>query len=341
MNAKTHRYSLDSSSKKHKCPQCEKKRFVRYKDQTTKEYLPDDVGRCDREQSCGYHYTPKQHYEANKHLIDAPTLPKSQRPKYRNRIPKAAPKISLLPFDMVSQTVRRFEANYFTQYLYSLFCDELAESLIKRFYIGTSKRWRGANVFWQIDSKGNARQAKVMLYHPNTGRRVKEDEKPNVGWAKIYFAGKAIFKNLTNAEPNLQQCFFGEHQLQNASKELPIAIVESEKTAVLMSVILPDCIWLATGGKNGCRWTSYEVGKVLIGRKVILYPDLGCFEDWQQKGKELSRYGCHVSVSDLLERNATPNDKNRGLDLADFYIRQDSKFGWALKDNAYPLFWDY
>lgn len=53
-----YRYKLDKSSKKHNCPQCGKKRFVKYIDEETGQYLPDHYGRCDREDECNYHNPP-------------------------------------------------------------------------------------------------------------------------------------------------------------------------------------------------------------------------------------------------------------------------------------------
>jgi hypothetical protein len=49
------RYVLDKSSRKAVCPNCNKNTFVLYIDTETNEYLPDEYGRCDREQKCGYH----------------------------------------------------------------------------------------------------------------------------------------------------------------------------------------------------------------------------------------------------------------------------------------------
>ncbi len=51
-------YSLDKSSKKHICPNCNQKTFVLYISTESGEYLPTDFGRCDREQNCNYHKAP-------------------------------------------------------------------------------------------------------------------------------------------------------------------------------------------------------------------------------------------------------------------------------------------
>ena len=40
--------------------------------------------------------------------------------------------------------------------------------------------------------------------------------------------------------------------LSNKDKTKPIALVESEKTALIASYYLPQFLWIASGGKNGC-----------------------------------------------------------------------------------------
>ena len=59
------RFELEKSSKKYNCPSCSNKRFVRYVNQQTNEHISFDVGRCDRESSCGYHFTPKMYFAEN------------------------------------------------------------------------------------------------------------------------------------------------------------------------------------------------------------------------------------------------------------------------------------
>jgi len=127
-------------------------------------------------------------------------------------------------------------------------------------------------------------------------------------------------KNGTISEDfNLQQCFFGEHLLK-LYPDKPIAIVESEKSAIIASCIMPDMIWLAAGNLNGL---SIEKCLVLKGRNVMLYPDLGAFEKWSIKANEIhNQYNCKVIISTLLENEATNSDRANGLDIADYVISE-------------------
>lgn len=54
----SYRYTLEKGSKKHHCPNCNKRTFVRYIDKNTNGYLPHQYGRCDRESKCGYYLLP-------------------------------------------------------------------------------------------------------------------------------------------------------------------------------------------------------------------------------------------------------------------------------------------
>ena len=169
---------------------------------------------------------------------------------------------------------------------------------------GTNYCWKNATVFWQIDHKERVHAGKIMLYDPFTGKRVK---KPNncINW---------IHNAIKEPNFNLKQCLFGLH-LINEDHFKPIAIVESEKTAIIMSIVMPDVLWLATGSKQNLKAKLIEP---LIGRKIILYPDKGEFTDWQKKASIIKEYGYKIDVSDLLELT----DYVQGYDLADMYLNK-------------------
>ena len=100
-------------------------------------------------------------------------------------------------------------------------------------------------------------------------------------------------------------------------------LVESEKTALIGSFFIPEMLWLASGGINGCF--NPETMEVLRGRDVTLMPDLGAMEIWRQKAEILSSI-CHtVTVSDVLEREAEDWQREKGWDIADFLLAEPTK----------------
>ena len=113
------------------------------------------------------------------------------------------------------------------------------------------------------------------------------------------------------------QCLFGEHLLKMYPDKV-VALVESEKSALIASGVYPEYIWLATGGKSQL---SIDKLKVLKGRTVIMFPDVDGYEYWKNKAKDVEVIGCKVVVSDLLENNATDEDRANKIDLADWLVR--------------------
>lgn len=176
------------------------------------------------------------------------------------------------------------------------------------------------------------RQVKEMAYDSKTGKRIKEGQSVFLldyntrsyqlrdGSFSIYLAGKSLMKDYDFKN---KLCFFGEHLLAGEVSK-PIAIVESEKTAIICDICMPDYIWLATGGKNGCKWTTEEVYQVLkdANQPITLFPDLNATEDWIAKAEKLLAAGLDVSIYDLEEQEGiTEEDKAKGLDIGDYLIR--------------------
>jgi hypothetical protein len=310
---------------RHTCPSCGRKhKFSRYIDTRNGNELADHVGRCDREDNCGYHYTPKQF------SLENPEYTADLKNEVGTLTTKPISwKVDYLPFDVMNISVVNHKGCCLYPFLSQLFRSDVADFLCNEFFIGRNKD--GNTVFWQVDVTGKIRQCKIIKYLPD-GHRNKD--------TGAIFGGKKIL-NIPDAD--LQQCFFGEYQLaMEVNQGKPIAIVESEKTAVIATVFYPDFVWLATGGKNGAKWTHASVCKVLAGKKVVLFPDVGAFDSWKSKGLLISATaGCRLYVSDLLEKNATNEDRVNGLDLADYLLRVQDNSGLALTENNYPVIWDF
>ncbi|MCX7928989.1 MAG: DUF6371 domain-containing protein [Patescibacteria group bacterium] len=277
------------------CPNCGKKEFVRYIDTETGKHLATHVGKCNRELKCGYHFKPREYFKDN------PVIPKSDFSS--NFINPKARAVSFIPEIEFKASLKDYEVNHLVNFLLSKFEVKTVQRLIETYFIGTSDKWKGATVFWQIDMQKNVRTGKIMLYEQSTGKRVKEPYN-HIGWVHNQIK-----------DFHLNQCLFGLHLVSLDNK--PIAIVESEKTAIISSVYFPEMIWLACGGLNQLNIEKLEPIK---SRKIILFPDLKAFDKWEQKAKELASNGFNIQISDYLEQNATKEQKENGFDLADYLL---------------------
>lgn len=278
-------YTLDKSSKKFFCPHCGKKTFVKYINTLENNYLDDQFGRCDRESNCKYHLTPKQNGGVSE--LWKPIIPKQN---------------STLQSNLLIQSGRNFKENNFVQFLKNHFTKEEIQTAILKYLLGTSKHWNGATVFWQIDSQQRIRTGKVMLFDNETGKRVKEP------FNHIHWAHRLMKQD----DFILQQCLFGLHLVDENSTE-NIAIVESEKTAVMMSIFLPQFIWIATGSKGNFK---KEMLLPLKKHTILAYPDKSEFDDWNKKTLELQKDGFKIKCSRFIEDKNVPV----GTDLVDIYL---------------------
>ena len=157
----------------------------------------------------------------------------------------------------------------------------------------------GKTIFWMIDEWGKVRDGRI-----------------GEGWASVMFRQRA--PDLLKSIPTTH-CLFGQHLLlQEPDKE--VCIVESERSAVVLSEVMPECIWLATMYPMNLNVTSFEP---LQGRSVMLYPKTDPVGDhylaWLELADQARRlYDIQVGVNDLLEEKATPGQKEHHIDLVDF-----------------------
>jgi len=249
-----------------------------------------------------------------------PVRPTAIHPPMMQATPKAT---GLIPAEYMSRSLGT--KSDFVQFLRDLFeningLNQSIDEVCERYKLGSTKS--GNVIFWQVDINGKVRTGKIMQYDPATGKRVH-----NASGAIDWVHNKLKRAGAVPQDFNLRQCYFGEHLL-SSQPDSTIAIVESEKTAIIASVLMPKYIWIAAGNINGL---TLDKSSALKGRSVILFPDLSkelptrptAFAQWSRRAAEIRRvYGCKVVVSDILERIATDEEKESGLDIADYLIRQ-------------------
>ena len=327
------RYSGKNS--RYTCPSCKQQhQFTRYIDKLTNNHLADHVGICNRATKCSYHYPPKQYFndnpqrdtnsqnkplnhpvrrsEAKEETLGRRNFSEGERnPKHVTRNPKPScplerkrrrEPISFINPQLFQKTINNHNQNNLITYLDTIFENDIVDHLINIYKIGTASYYNGGTtIFWQIDMQGRVRTGKLIKYDPVTGKRIK---KP--------FVATNWFHSITyGKEFNLCQCLFGEHLLAEYDN-MPIAVVESEKTAIIAQAKMPDFLWMATGSLNEFKPDKL---KVLKGRRVVAFPDLGAYDYWIKKAAMIN---FPIEVSNYLENNATAEQRNEGMDIADF-----------------------
>ena len=205
--------------------------------------------------------------------------------------------------------------------------------------LGASRQ--GGVIFWQIDQEGRVRDGKVMYYLSDCHRN--KAHKPT--WVSYLLRRRDPFPN---AAHETSHCFFGLHlvsekratlgtdpSLQQSEKRkvksekcnphcCTVAVVEAEKTAVILSELYPQYIWLASGGLGEVQPDKF---RALRGCKVILFPDTDpdgiAYSRWSNAAEEVMRSvfwegSPPIRVSRILEDHATEEQKRRKIDLVDF-----------------------
>lgn len=295
-----------NSKSRYHCPRCGKKEFARYIDEFG-NHLSSDVGRCNREIKCGYHFKPREFFAIN------PTYSTKRKPFERQKKFAEKPRVkafSRIDERFVKQTFGNYERNNFIQFLKSIFPHDTVRSLIRCFCLGT---WvNGACVFWQIDKNFSVRTGKIISF---------DKEGHRSGY--ISWVHSELLKQKKINEFELKQSLFAEHLIILNPKIQTVAIVESEKTAVICQVFWQNIIFLACGGLSNLNSEKLEAVK---SKKILLFPDSDGYEKWKIKSHELSRKGFNIRISEIIERMENEETKENGYDLADYLINEARVF---------------
>ena len=237
----------------------------------------------------------------------------------------------------------RSDRNNLARWLSTRFPAEQVAEVFARYRTGSTRD--GRIIYWQIDEHGQVRAGKVMTYDLDGHR--KKDGKGNVCWVHSMKIDGIRFDEML-----VPQCLFGEHLINvdvNANDNchpedihreaqstlsfssslalqaatLPLVmLVESEKTALIMSLVCPDKVWLATGGKANFK---EQMLAPLIGLEVAVYPDADALHDWYTRAVEMNRtLGTHLYIPtgyyNLMDHDEA---RREGWDLADILLREE------------------
>lgn len=303
--AEGYRYPLEKykgQASRYTCPSCgHRHAFTRYVDVNSGQHLAEYVGRCNREDRCGHHVTPREYFAEG-----------GERPPNEWIPPPPPPELP--GYRMSRKSVRSTLGATCTLLEYLGNAAGLDPEQVKytawEYCVGgwpEPGQYQSAATFWQVDRTGQVRTAKVVQYDPYTGHRIKGA----ASWAHALSGGiPQGFK--------LEQCLFGEHLLDKYP-DAPVGIVEAEKTALVARCFVPSVLWLAVGGLGELKLSKLLP---LAGRDITLWPDLGeGFIKWSAKAHDLQPLFSSLRTINLIEQYATNAERERGLDLADYLLR--------------------
>lgn len=343
------------------CSYCGKKTFVNYIYSDGTPVADGVCGKCDRADNCGVHYPPREYFKDNPRLDSA----RYTRFRPQRKRPVITPP-SYIDSSLMMGTMRGYEKNPLAKFLHSIFDakagTDIVQANIERYAVGTSSKYNGSAIFWQIDQFGRIRSGQIIGYDSTTGKRnhkqqnwvhsVMESEYPDFKLEQCYFGSHLInaadkvvaeIHREWDAMPNMQKC----------EVEPIIYLFESPKAAVIMSIAL---MW------GGCRMTEvpmatcscgnlnpsldsrknpYNKIQVLKNRKVVLFPDNGKFEEWKAKGEQLKGFCKEVWISTAMERNLHPHtidceiEDGDGFDDVILRYVQAGKPIWDLITSCY------
>lgn len=311
MPPKYHLEKYRSRDNRYTCPQCGKPNcFTRYVDENGFS-LADHVGKCDRIAKCGYHYTPRDFYNDNP--WDKPA--KDFKPKPIIKEPEPEP--VYLPEEYVSKSMTN-GPDAFLSWLSGITSPASAAEAIRYYRIGTTAIGKYRNkgvIFWQIDRTGLVRDGKIMWYRPD-GHREK----------MMTWISSSLRKSGLYPEQQTRKCLFGEHLLEDpVLTDLPVCIVESEKSAIVCSILFPDFLWLAT---CGCGGLNRDKLRPLSRRSIAVFPDSGSREKWCDilisSGQRsivydgIEGYPPNTDLVDILIDHVQPEPGNPTADIREY-----------------------
>jgi hypothetical protein len=202
-----------------------------------------------------------------------------------------------------------------------------------RYRLGATAK--GGVIFWQIGADDDLCDGKVMYYQTDCHR----DHQHHPTWVSTLLTRR--YQWADSQRMTSRHCLFGLHLLA-AARAATIAVVEAEKTAVILSELFPDQLWLATGGLGNVQTDKF---RPLRRHKVVLFPDTDpegkAFQAWWEAARTVMQQpfwegSPPIRVSSLLELHASADQKRRKIDLVDFLYESSSSMHGMQHRSVFP-----
>lgn len=138
-------------------------------------------------------------------------------------------------------------------------------------------------IFWQCDELANLHNGHLMKYTAD-GHRVKDEGQYPQTWIHRRME-RAKTNPFNDEKERASYCLFGQHLLA-AYPNAVVNIVESEKTAIVMSIAY-GCqqaqIWMACCGLANLVNSRHLLAPIIrAGRRIVLYPDRDGVDKWKE-----------------------------------------------------------
>lgn len=191
-----------------------------------------------------------------------------------------------------------------------------------RYYLGKTKT--GTPIYWMIDDMNTPLDAHIGNRWISTLLKNREPLIANWHVQHCLF-GLHLLAHTEAHTGDWRNCCIAKPKASNATggpvpSGSPISIVESESSAIVLSALFPETIWLAYATTSHL---SPDLFAPLEGHIVTIYPRTDptlsnylFFQDLVTLTQQ--QYDLDITISPLLEDNATPTQKERNIDLLDF-----------------------
>lgn len=263
-------------------------------------------------------------------------------------IPKAKPRdyaiqannlpVFKLPLSMYERSTKGLDQDTLVKWLYNHKWDDAQlpriPKVLAAYRVGTMTTTHNENltIFWYSDEDGNLCTGKMIRYKYNGHRMKKENGITYTSdWIHAWLYRSPVSTFYDRDKVDWKRTYFGMH-LVDRCPQATINIVESEKTALIMSIAYGDpahTLWLACGSKTNL---TRERLRPLIERHryIVLYPDRDAVEAWKDTAQAIG-YGRLTVNSDPVLKWWREGDGEKA-DIADIILRMtDGVADWQPK----------